>query len=312
MFTLSRREILKTAGLGTLGFISQTSGFPVIKPEKSVFRYCLNTSTIRGQNPGLIKSLEIASRAGYEYVELWLSDIKAYIEGGKSTSNLKKLITDNKLEVANAIGFAAWMVDDDDQRKTGFIQMENEMNIVAELGCTRIAAPSSGVKNDKPLDLFKAGERYSQLLELGRKTGVMPQLEFWGSSKTFYHLGQAIMVLAVADDPDGRLLADVYHLYRGGSGFNGLKMLNGKVIEIFHMNDFVSSIPVEQQTDKDRVFPGDGAAPMKQILNDLINMGGRKILSLELFNQEYWKNDALTTAKTGLEKMQRLVKMSDE
>lgn len=31
--------------------------------------------------------------------------------------------------------------------------------------------------------------------------------------------------------------------------------------------------------------------------------GFRGFLSLELFNHEYWKNDALLVARTGLEKM---------
>jgi len=79
------------------------------------------------------------------------------------------------------------------------------------------------------------------------------------------------------------------------------------VIEVFHMNDFVASIPREQQQDKDRVYPGDGIAPIKQILTDLKQMGGTKILSLELFSEDYWKQDPLLVARTGLNKMKELV-----
>jgi len=311
MCTISRREVLKTAGIATLGFIAPASVFSGKKSGDIKFEYCLNTSTLKGQNQGVLKSLEIASRAGYESVEFWISDIKEYISGGKSIRSLKKLIDDSKLEVANSIGFAAWMVDNDEQRKEGFTQMEEEMNILAELGCKRIAAAASGVRNDKPLDLFKAGERYKQLLDLGRKTDVMPQLEFWGSSNVFWHIGQALMVAATAGDPDARILADVYHMFRGDSSFDSLKMINGSLIEIFHFNDYVTTIPREKQHDSDRVYPGDGVAPMKQILNDLRNMGGTKILSLELFNPEYWKQDPLIVAKTGIEKMQKLVKISE-
>jgi hypothetical protein len=35
-------------------------------------------------------------------------------------------------------------------------------------------------------------------------------------------------------------------------------------------------------------------------------MGGTKVLSLELFNETYWKQDALQVANTGLQKMKRL------
>jgi hypothetical protein len=35
-------------------------------------------------------------------------------------------------------------------------------------------------------------------------------------------------------------------------------------------------------------------------------MKGPKILSLELFNREYWEQDPLQVAKTGLEKMKKV------
>jgi 2-keto-myo-inositol isomerase len=111
------------------------------------------------------------------------------------------------------------------------------------------------------------------------------------------------MIAAVANDADVRLLPDVYHMFRGGSGYDTLKMLQGHIIEIFHMNDFPTHIPRTEQTDADRVYPGDGGAPMQQIIDDLKAMGGVKHLSLELFNRTYWEQDALTVAKTGLEKM---------
>jgi sugar phosphate isomerase/epimerase len=142
---------------------------------------------------------------------------------------------------------------------------------------------------------------------MGRKYNVTPLLEFWGASGTLYNFSQALAIAAAADDAGARILPDVFHLFRGGSGFNCLELVNGKVIEIIHMNDYPASKPAEEQTDSDRIYPGDGAAPLKQILQDLKNMGGTKVLSLELFNETYWKQDALQVAKTGLQKMKRLV-----
>jgi 2-keto-myo-inositol isomerase len=301
----SRRHAIKAFGLGA-GLIATPSAiFANSIKEDTQFSFCLNTSTIMGQKPGLKGYLDIASRAGYDGVELWIRDLQEYIGSGNTVASLKKLIDDHGLKFENAIGFAPWMVDDEVKRKAGFEQMEKEMNLLAELGCTRVAAPAAGV--DAPLDLFEAGERFKNLLDLGRKTGVMPQLEFWGAFPFFHHLGQVLMVAAVANDKDARILPDVYHLFRGGSGYDGLKMLSGETVEVFHMNDFISSIPREKQEDKDRVYPGDGSAPMQLILSELKRMGGKKVLSLELFNQEYWKQDAFTVAKTGLEKMKALV-----
>jgi 2-keto-myo-inositol isomerase len=306
---MNRRNALKTLGLATgLAFAPEIAFTEQKKASK--FKFCLNTSTVRGQNPGLQKSIEIAARAGFDSVELWVQEVKEYKVQQGSLKSLRKFLDDNHITVEDAIGFAPWMVDDEQKRREGFVQMKEEMELMAELGCKRIAAPSSGVKAEETLDLYKVGERYKQLLDLGRQTGVMPQLEFWGSSPVFYHFGQALMAASAANDPDVHILPDIYHLFRGGSGFDCLKMVSGNLIEVIHVNDFVSSIPREKQEDKNRVYPGDGVAPYKQIITDLANMGGTKVLSLELFNLEYWKDDPLTVAKTGFEKMKKVVALA--
>ena len=298
----SRRNFFRLAGTAVAATALPKMAFPEGQKQESQFRFCLNTSTISGQNPGLLKYIDIASKAGYDGVELWVRDVKAYLEAGNSAQSLRKYIADAGLKVESAIGFAPWMTG-----KAGMDEMKADMLMMASIGCQRIAAPPFGVPSDKPLDLLEAGQKYRELIALGRQTGVMPLLEFWGASKVLFHLGQAMMIAAAANDPDVRILADVYHLFRGNSGYESLKMLRGNVIEVFHMNDFVDSIPREKQKDGDRVYPGDGAAPMKQILTDLKNMGGTKVLSLELFNETYWKQDALQVARTGLEKMKTLV-----
>jgi sugar phosphate isomerase/epimerase len=304
----TRRDFLKTGSIFTAaGFISGCTKADDQKSEKAVFSYCLNTSTIRGQNPGLIKSIEIAAEAGYDGVELWVQDVKKYLDQGNSAADLKRFIEDKGLRVENAIGFAPWLAQGEEGRIKGFQLMEEEMRLMHSIGCLRIAAAPAGVSKDEPFDLFIAGKRYHDIIETGKKIGIMPQLEFWGASPVLYHFSQVMMIAAAANHPDVHLLPDVYHLFRGGSGFEGLKMLSGNVIEVFHMNDFVDTIPREDQKDKDRVYPGDGVAPIRQILTDLYHSGGTKALSVELFNESYWQDDPLNVARTAIRKMKELV-----
>lgn len=304
---MNRKESLKTIGLAAAAIMfPKTGGADKAKIETD-FKFCLNTSTISGQQHGLEKNIEIAARAGYDSVELWIRDIQEYLNNGNSLTSLNRFIRDSGLEVSNAIGFAPWLSDVDETSSRGFSQMREEMEMLAAIGCTRIAAAPAGEFEQSGLNLFEAGEKYRRLLNLGRETGVMPQLEFWGSSAVLYHIGQIMMMAAVADDADVKLLPDVYHLFRGGSGFESLKMLNGNMIDVFHFNDFPGNIPGQEQTDAHRIYPGDGAAPMGKIVADLAAMGGVKHLSLELFNRAYWEQDALEVAKTGLEKMKKLI-----
>lgn len=299
---INRRKAISNIALITSSSMLTNACSSQGKTPEGNFRYCLNTSTISGKNPGILKYIEIASEAGYDGIEVWIRDIKAFLDEGHSIEELKKFIEDHGISVENAIGFAPWISGG----SSGMEQMKEEMEILASIGGKRIAAPPAGVPTDQPLDFFMAGEKYAEILELGRSTGVMPQLEFWGASPVMWHIGQALTVAASANDPDVRLLPDVYHMFRGGSGFDSLKMLNGSVIEIFHMNDYVGTIPRLEQTDADRVYPGDGVGPVKQVLRDLKKMGGVKVLSLELFNRKYWEEDPLLVAKTGLDKMRSL------
>ena len=75
----------------------------------------------------------------------------------------------------------------------------------------------------------------------------------------------------------------------------------------FHVNDYPADPPQEEINDSHRVYPGDGVCPLKSILKTLHVTGFRGMLSLELFNRDYWQQPALTVAKTGLEKTRAAV-----
>ena len=69
------------------------------------------------------------------------------------------------------------------------------------------------------------------------------------------------------------------------------------------MNDFPADPPREKIDDSYRVYPGDGIGPLPEMLRTLRDTGGLKVLSLELFNRQYWAQDPLEVAKTGLARM---------
>ncbi len=78
-------------------------------------------------------------------------------------------------------------------------------------------------------------------------------------------------------------------------------------MHVFHLNDYPAEPPRETINDGDRVYPGDGACPLPTVVRDLYDTGFRGALSLELFNRQYWQQDVLTVARTGLSKMRQVV-----
>ncbi|MDV6029738.1 MAG: sugar phosphate isomerase/epimerase [Phycisphaera sp. RhM] len=275
-------------------------------------RFSLNTSTIRGQNLSIEKQVDVAAAAGYDGIEPWMRDIETFLAEGGKLSDLRKRIEDAGLFVASAIGFANWISDDDQQRREGLEAARHDMELVAGLGGKLIAAPPIGAHRggsvSPPLELV--AERYRALCEIGASVGVRPQLELWGFSPTLSKLGELAYVATAAAHPAACVLPDFYHIYKGGNDFAGLSMIEASKMLCFHINDYPADPPQDKIADKDRVFPGDGVCPLPTIIRGLIDNGFTGTFSLELFNPEYWKRDALAVASEGLEKSKAVVQQA--
>jgi len=319
-----RRDLLLQSagalGLAALGGVSmsgvasnasaaapQTQDQPT-RPADEPFGYCLNTSTIREKKIGIVAELEIAAKVGYHAVEPWMRQLEEYVAGGGSLKDLGKRIRDLGLTIESAIGFAQWIVDDDTARAAGLEAAKRDMAMLVEIGGKRLAAPPVGAQKITGMNLFTIAERYRKLLELGDTMGIVPELEVWGHSQTLGRLGEAVFCAVEAGHPKSCLLPDIYHIFKGGSEFTGLKLLSGQAIHVFHVNDYPATPARAEQTDADRVYPGDGVAPLKEIFRTLHANGFRGYLSLELFNRTYWQQDPELVAKTGLEKTRAAVR----
>jgi sugar phosphate isomerase/epimerase len=302
-------QTVKAAGAVLLGEALGTalvSGRPAGEHDSS-FRFCLNTATIRGQKVGIVKEVAIAAQAGYQGIEPWVSSLDDYVKGGGSLADLKKRIADSGLTVESAIAFPEWAVEDDSRRAKGLERAKREMDMVAQIGGRRVAAPPSGATDLPKLDLLKVADRYRALLEMGEQFGLIVQLELWGFSKNLNRLGECICVAMETGHRNACVLADVFHLYKSGSDIHGIALLGPSAIQVLHMNDFPADPPREKIDDSYRIYPGDGTAPLVELLTLLQKTGGQKVLSIELFNRKYWDEDPLGVAQAGLARMKSVV-----
>lgn len=308
---LNRRELLAATGsVLAAGFSATTYASTSPTPKRSAaepFGYCFNTSTIRGQKLGIVEQVDLTAKAGYDSIEPWMRDIDVYVQEGGSLADLRKRIKDSGLTVESAIGFAQWIVDDDQKRQKGLEQAKRDMDTLRQIDGIRIAAPPTGATKQSDLNLFEAAKRYRALLDLGDQMGVVPQVEVWGFSKSLSRLGESMFVAIESGHPKACLLPDVYHIFKGGSDFAGLGLLSGSAVQVFHVNDYPAEPPRETMNDAHRVYPGDGVAPLSEIFRSMHQSGFRGVLSLELFNKEYWQQDPLVVAQTGLRKTKEAV-----
>jgi 2-keto-myo-inositol isomerase len=312
MHSFTRRHWLQSAAALATGLtVGEAATANVEKPTDS-FTYCLNTSTLQGQKLDLVELIEITAKAGYQAIEPWAGELDRYVKDGGSLKDLASRLKDRGLRVEDVIAFFEWAVDDETRRKKGMEEAKRVMDLARQIGAKRIAAPPAGATDQADLDLFKVAERYRQLLELGDKMDIVPQVEFWGFSRPLSRLSEASLVAVESGHPKACVLADVYHLYKGGSSPEGLRLLSANALQVVHCNDYPADPPRNAITDAARIYPGDGVAPLKKIVRTLQEIGFKGVLSLELFNREYWKQDAKEVAKTGLEKMKKVVRDSTD
>jgi len=264
----------------------------------------LNASTIRPAP--VLEKVRVAAEAGWDGIELWINDLESHEADGGNLKDLGQLIRDQGLFVPNIIGLWDCMPAAPEAWEESLKATRERMRRAAEVGSRCVAAIPAPDRPD--FDLKRGAEMYAELLRIGREDyGITVAFEFVGFLEGVHRLGQACAVALDANDRDACLVMDTFHLYRGGSGFNGLRHLDPGFIAVFHWNDLPAGREREALGDGDRVYPGDGMLPLGSVLRDLKAIGYTGPLSLEIFVREYWEMPAIDVAKAGLEKMRACI-----
>ncbi|GAB2572540.1 sugar phosphate isomerase/epimerase family protein [Gracilibacillus alcaliphilus] len=262
------------------------------------FKTALNTSTLLPFRLSVEAQIEVAAEAGYDGIELWLDDVKKYLADGGSSDDLRELLIEKKLEFVNTIAFFKWGDQSAAVKKEALRSLAADMQLLHQLGCKGIAVPPFGDMQGVTLD--QLADDFAKVAVLGREMGVEPYVEFWGKSPILSRLSEAVYVLLESNAADGKILLDPFHMYTGRSSIEGLNMLKGEQIGIFHVNDYPDSPSRDVIDDSFRVFPGEGKAPSHFIAQTLHQNGYQGYLSLELFQDNYGDKTALEVAQYGL------------
>jgi 2-keto-myo-inositol isomerase len=261
------------------------------------FQYCLNSSTIKPVP--ILQKIEIAAKAGYVGIELWHDDIDAHVESGGSVADIRKAVDDAGLAVPTTIYIHGWFQPAGEPHQQAMDEARRRLEIAAAVGAPHtVAGPPQGAA-DREL----GAKHYGELLELGRQFGVKPSIEYLGFVDDFKTIEDARGIMENCGDSDATVILDPFHCYVGGGTIESISKLTADQIAMSHFNDAPADPPPATQHDPDRVMPGDGAIDLKLYCDMLRKVGYNRWLSLELFNEDLWKQDPLEVAKLGLEKM---------
>jgi 2-keto-myo-inositol isomerase len=267
----------------------------------SEFSYCLNTSTIR-PTP-LLEKIRLAGEAGYTAIEPWNDEITAYLDQGGSLPELKGALGDAGLRVVSVIALHGWITAEGAEHVRVLEECRRRMAQAADLGSPYIVASPPREK----VDLGRATERFAELMEIGKGIGVLPSMEFLGFVDGIKDVASAWTIASGTGDPEATIVADVFHMIRGGGRVDDLLQVPGDRLANFHINDVPAQPDPLTQKDEDRVMVGEGIADLPRVIANLRTIGYRGPLSLELFNRDLWSQDPATVLRRGISVLSSLV-----
>ncbi|HIG27146.1 MAG TPA: sugar phosphate isomerase/epimerase [Verrucomicrobiales bacterium] len=265
------------------------------------FKICLNTSTIKPQP--VLDKIHLASKHGYEGIELWINEIYEYIGQGGEVSDIEKALKDHGLIVPCMIAARSWGEAVGPEYPLALEEVKRRLELAARLGSPYLVATPPRIS----CDLNQISERYRDLLKLGRESGVKPTFEYISFFHSVSTLPQAWKVIQDSMDPNATLILDAFHNWNSGSTLKDLEAIPVEKISHYHIDDAHPDKAAGTQMDPDRVMPGDGQIDLKSEISILKDKGYRGTVSLELFNQVLWKKDPNEVLKIGMERLKSLL-----
>ncbi len=262
---------------------------------------CLDTATIRPVP--LLDKIRIAAAAGYDAIEPWESELADHERLGGNLNDLGKLLRDQGLRVPSVIGLWNAIPETQEAWDAQLPASRDRMRMASAIGAEHIQVIPQPERPRERFDPAWAAARYRDLLEIGiRDYQLVPAMVFVKFLPGARTLGQAAQIAIDSGHPQAKVIPDTFHMFIGGTTFGGLHHLRGEFIAIFQFNDAPAAPARDQLQDRHRVYPGEGVLPLREILQDLKRTGYTGCVSLELYNEEYWKQDPMMVAQTGLEK----------
>jgi len=251
----------------------------------------LNTVTL-SREIAADEAAKLATAAGFEGVGLWYDRLAALEEKEGSLDP----VTDLALRVEEICYLGGWMWATGEARENALVAAEARAEMAAAVGSPVLIACASGGTGDPA----QAARDFQAICDIGAKFGVVMALEYIGAFEQYHDIKSGLELVRAADHPNGKLLIDIFHSFRGGTTVEDFKLPRGDEVALVHLND-VPAGDIMQMNDSHRVLPGEGVLPLREALGYLGDNGYAGALSVEVFSEELWALPPAETARRAYE-----------
>lgn len=242
--------------------------------------------------------IRAAAEAGFDLIEIWAAKLRVFLRT-RTVDDLKSLLSESGLQPysINSIEHVTFRSDDDYAKIKA--ECEELSSIAGQIGCPYIVVVPgklpAGATKEQIID--ESVRVLNGLADIAGAHGVSLAFEFLGQTDCSVQTLDLCneIVEKVNRDNVGNVL-DTFHFYAGNSTFEAIDTLRPEKLFIFHIND-AEDLPKETLTDAERLYPGEGILPIKEIKARFDKIGYDRMVSIEIFRPEYWDQDPFEVAR---------------
>jgi 2-keto-myo-inositol isomerase len=254
--------------------------------------------------------IRVATAAGYQFVELRDWKIERYLAQGDRLASLREQGRQSGIGILSVNTLDDSTLYHGAKRQALIERCHRLCEWAADLAAPYVIVGPS-YQSEPAIDAATVRTRSTEALrdytEIAADHGVAIAFEYHGYSRcSINNLSQALDVLAEVDTPHLGLVIDAFHFYVGASRLEDLARLDKRRLAIVHLAD-VDHADRSKLAKPNRVLPGDGVLPVKDLVDAVKRLGYPGVYSLELFREEYWAMDPMIVACKGLAAMRRFV-----
>jgi sugar phosphate isomerase/epimerase len=250
----------------------------------------LCSGTLRAAS--LAEKCAAAVAGGFSALTLWPSDVRRANSEGLSPADVRRMITDHGLAVADLDALLIWLPGE--QVPPG-LPDEAEFYAIADAVGGRSLNVAQGF--GASVDVDRAAEALAGVCDRAREHGLLVTLEYlpWSGIPD---AATALAIVERSGRANATLLFDTWHTFRGPTDDAQLEKIPAARIGSVQIND----APTEPganliaETMSARLVPGEGAIPLVRWLRWLDAIGSTAPIGVEVFSSAL---DALPPVEVG-------------
>ena len=257
----------------------------------------------------LATDIKVASLAGFDCLEIWAEKLRKFLTT-ENIESLNDLFRNNKILPVSINSLENITFQDENKFTKIRKECERLCKIAAVLKCQNIVVvPSPNLSGfSKEETKNEAVKVLRELSEIAQRYQIRLAFEFLGFKECSVNtLANCLEIVEEVGEKNIGLVLDTFHFFVGGSSLATLEQMDKEKLFIFHIND-AQDLPRDQLKDANRLLPGEGIIPLDQILERLKKIGYNGIISVELFNPEYWRWEPEELAKEAKTKTENILK----